>query len=224
MKWAVLSILVLIGTTSCSSKKSASSESPMEDNDVIVLESDTQDQLDSELNSFNKYQAHTVYDDGEKLEEFKDQKQIEVLDQVSNNFEIYEVQPNETLMIISFKIFGKMTMWKNLYAWNEDQLVNESAVSAGMKIKYIPPTEPFYFQPEGNPYLILRGETLSLISKKVYEGKMSYWKKIYQNNKPMIKDPNLIYAGFTLYYLPLEKLNPTESQRDLAGNEEVNSL
>jgi nucleoid-associated protein YgaU len=32
------------------------------------------------------------------------------------------------------------------------------------------------------------------------------WKKIYKNNEPLVRDPNLIFAGFTLYYLPQRKL------------------
>ena len=40
-----------------------------------------------------------------------------------------------------------------------------------------------------------------IISKKKY-GTPVRWKSIWDNNKPMIKDPNLIFAGFTLYYIP----------------------
>lgn len=217
MKWIAALGALLFMTTACSTKKQQASEQPLEDSDVIVLESDTQDQLDQELNSYNKFSAHTVYDDGEQLEEYKDQKQVEVLEEVTNNFEQYEVQKNETLMIISFKLFGKMSMWRNLYTWNEDILVNESAVTAGMKLKYVPPAENFYWQPDGNPYLILRGDTLGKISGKVYNGQRQYWRDIMNNNQPMIKDPNLIFAGFTLYYLPFEQLMNNKAQREFAS-------
>ena len=35
------------------------------------------------------------------------------------------------------------------------------------------------------------------------------WKNIWNNNKPLIRDPNKIFAGFTLYYL--------ENGRDVAS-------
>ena len=53
------------------------------------------------------------------------------------------------------------------------------------------------------------GETLGTISNKHY-GVTKRWKDLYENNRPMIKDPNLIFAGFTLYYVP---------DRDLASDE-----
>jgi len=57
----------------------------------------------------------------------------------------------------------------------------------------------------GNPYLIKSGDSLSLISKKVY-GDWREWPAIHKNNPKQIRDPNLIFAGFTLYYLPLNKI------------------
>jgi nucleoid-associated protein YgaU len=45
------------------------------------------------------------------------------------------------------------------------------------------------------------GETLGTISSDKY-GTPVKWRKIYDNNRPLIKNPNTIYAGFTLYYIP----------------------
>jgi hypothetical protein len=45
------------------------------------------------------------------------------------------------------------------------------------------------------------GDTLGKISKRVY-GTVERWKEIWKNNEKLIKDPNKIYAGFTLYYVP----------------------
>ncbi|MCB1073754.1 MAG: hypothetical protein KDK96_11745 [Chlamydiia bacterium] len=44
-------------------------------------------------------------------------------------------------------------------------------------------------------------DTLGTISDEVYHTPKR-WNEIYQNNRPLIKDPNLIFAGFTLYYIP----------------------
>lgn len=47
--------------------------------------------------------------------------------------------------------------------------------------------------------MIRTGETLGTISNTVYQTPKK-WKDIWENNKPLIKNPNVIYAGFTLYY------------------------
>ncbi|HHS95774.1 MAG TPA: peptidoglycan-binding protein LysM [Phaeodactylibacter sp.] len=46
-------------------------------------------------------------------------------------------------------------------------------------------------------YTVKRGDSLSKIAKKMYGDPMKY-KKIFEANKPMLKDPNLIYPGQTL--------------------------
>ena len=71
-------------------------------------------------------------------------------------------------------------------------------ILAGTQIKYNPPSEKFVWSAKGDPYLIKLGDTLGLISKSKY-GTVKKWRSIWDNNKPMIRDPNLIFAGFTLY-------------------------
>ena len=70
-----------------------------------------------------------------------------------------------------------------------------------MKIKYNVPTQEFVWNPTGNPYLIVEGDTLGKISDKVY-GSIKKWKSIWDNNKALIINPNVIFSGFTIYYLP----------------------
>ena len=45
------------------------------------------------------------------------------------------------------------------------------------------------------------GHSLSKISDIVYDN-WKRWPEIYDNNRPMIKDPDKIFAGFTLFYMP----------------------
>jgi hypothetical protein len=61
----------------------------------------------------------------------------------------------------------------------------------------------------GESYLIKKGDTLGLISNDVY-GTTRKWKKLWENNRQLIKDPNRIYAGFYLYYVPERKLTREE--------------
>ncbi len=112
----------------------------------------------------------------------------------------YKVQKNETLMMIAFKLYGDYGKWKDLAANNQRALKGGQTVFAGMTLQYPSPAQEFVWNPEGLPYLIRTGDTLGGISKTVYTTPKK-WKLIWDNNRPLIKDPNKIFAGFTIYYL-----------------------
>lgn len=117
----------------------------------------------------------------------------------TGNIKNYKVQKGETLMHIAFKIYGDISRWKDLRRLNGDKLSSNSALRAGLTLKYDEPEQEFVWNPEGNPYMIKNGETLGTISNTVYQTPKK-WKTIWENNKPLIKNPNMIYAGFTIYY------------------------
>jgi nucleoid-associated protein YgaU len=52
-------------------------------------------------------------------------------------------------------------------------------------------------EPEAEFYTVKSGDSLSKIAKKLY-GDAGLYKKIFDANKPLLKDPNLIYPGQTL--------------------------
>lgn len=110
----------------------------------------------------------------------------------------WTVSENETLMIIAFKIYGDYDKWREIARLNSDKLNGGHNVSTGMTLRYMTPSEPFIWNPEGNPYLIKLGDTLGKISNTTY-GTNKFWRNIWDNNRPLIKDPNKIFAGFTLY-------------------------
>ncbi len=112
---------------------------------------------------------------------------------------VYTVQNSETLMLVAYKIYGDYSRWKEIAAINAGQLNGGTAISNGMQLRYSDRGAGFNPGNRGTPYLIQRGDTLGLISKSVY-GATNRWKEIWDNNREMIKDPNLIFAGFTLYY------------------------
>ncbi|OUR98530.1 hypothetical protein A9Q84_03715 [Halobacteriovorax marinus] len=58
----------------------------------------------------------------------------------------------------------------------------------------------------GKPHIIKRGETLQNVSLQHY-GTNREWPYIWANNSPLIENPNKVYAGFTIFYLPLEEKN-----------------
>ena len=78
--------------------------------------------------------------------------------------------------------------------------ISTGSLEIGSNIKYQKPDEEFIWNPKGNPWVIRGGDTLGIISQEVYSTN-SKWRDIYNNNRQLIKDPNLIFAGFTLYYL-----------------------
>lgn len=108
----------------------------------------------------------------------------------------YHIQKGETLMMAAFKIYGDYRKWKDLKAWNKGKKIGEGSV-----LKYYAPEQTFGWQPSGLPYLVKTGDTLQIISMDKY-GTTKKWKHIYENNRPLIRDPNLIFAGFTIYYVP----------------------
>ncbi|MAX65356.1 MAG: hypothetical protein CME66_00310 [Halobacteriovoraceae bacterium] len=110
----------------------------------------------------------------------------------------HTVTKNETLMLIAFKIYGDYGKWKDLARWNSDKLGPGHTLRQGMQLKYEVPAQEFVWNPEGNPYLIQKGDTLGTISRDKY-GTPAYWRNIWKNNTPLIKDPNRIFAGFTIY-------------------------
>ena len=113
---------------------------------------------------------------------------------------LYQVQENDTLMLISWKLYGDIHRWRELEKLNgEDLLQSSGQLHIGMNIRYKYPKEEFEIHVEGEPYLIVRGDTLKGISDKVYETS-HYWGVLFHNNRHLIRDPNLIYAGFTIYY------------------------
>lgn len=57
-------------------------------------------------------------------------------------------------------------------------------------------------EPEAQFYTVVGGDSLSKIAKKYYGNAMKY-PEIFEANKPMLKDPNLIYPGQVLRIPPL---------------------
>lgn len=57
-------------------------------------------------------------------------------------------------------------------------------------------------EPEATFHTVVKGDTLSKIAKSVYGDAMKY-KIIFEANKPMLKNPDLIYPGQVLRIPPL---------------------
>ncbi|MBC7430295.1 MAG: LysM peptidoglycan-binding domain-containing protein [Bacteriovorax sp.] len=111
----------------------------------------------------------------------------------------YRVQKGETLMQIAFKLYGDIGKWKDIKTMNSGKFSKNASLQANTELKYKAPATPFVWNPTGRPYMIKNADTLGTIANSVY-GNKKKWKSIWENNRPLIKNPNVIYAGFTLYY------------------------
>lgn len=112
----------------------------------------------------------------------------------------YKVQQGDTLMKIAFDIFGDVFLWKKIYEANKDKITDPNVIPKGLVLKIDKPTTPVSNSQTGEKYLIKTGDTLGKISNSLY-GSPKEWKKLWEYNKQLIRDPNRIFAGFYLYYL-----------------------
>lgn len=133
----------------------------------------------------------------EALPEIKSEPEVPAYSE-EGQIKTYKVKKGETLMQIAFKLYGDISKWKEIKKMNPT-LRNNTELRSNIELKYRAPATPFVWNPAGTPYLIKNGETLGTISNTVYSTPKK-WKSIWENNKPLIKNPNVIYAGFTLYY------------------------
>lgn len=213
-------VFLSLGLVSCSGSKSAQSvsqetpqielsdadefiENPNEEpalelTDEPVSEAIAQDTTDS-------FMEGPAVTDSPVVEEAAPVVDASATAAMSNDFtggseSTYTVQKNETLMMIAFKLYGDYGKWKEIANYNSGLLNGSTVVREGMTLKYLAPAEEFVWNPQGLPYLIRTGDTLGGISTTVYQTSKK-WKLIWDNNRPLIKDPNKIFAGFTIYYL-----------------------
>lgn len=77
-----------------------------------------------------------------------------------------------------------------------------SSVEDWLVVTHPPVVEPP--KPEKQFYTVKKGDYLSKIAKEVY-GNANKYNVIFEANRPMLKDPDLIYPGQVLVIPPLEK-------------------
>ena len=80
----------------------------------------------------------------------------------------------------------------------------EGIASVDDRLIVIQPIQVAPPEPSKQFYTVKKGDYLSKIAKEVY-GNASKYNVIFEANKPMLKDPNLIYPGQVLVIPPLPK-------------------
>lgn len=215
MKTPYFTLFLLAILTSCSTDMpgqntnddllEASNEEIVEEV-VIEVDEDIYSEIEEIEKSSEFSRLDTIYDSSDSLVAHNTQVKKDIIQILTQDFDEYTVEKGDSLMLISYKVLGDYRKWKMLRKWNPELASTESTIRPGQVIKY----DTSYVEEKGlsrgYPYLILSGDTLKRISHKVYEDRGRHWKSIYNNNRDLIYDPNVIFAGFTLYYLPLSDL------------------
>jgi nucleoid-associated protein YgaU len=125
----------------------------------------------------------------------------------TGQFTDYKVQSADTLMKIAFETYGDVYQWKKIWKDNRDRIQDPNSIPVGTVLKLDTPASAVSIARNGDRYEIQPGDTLGKISDNIY-GTPKKWRKLWENNKQLIKDPNRIFAGFTLYY----QMTPEEKQ------------
>jgi hypothetical protein len=155
------------------------------------------DDIEAQELVLKSFKPTSVFDDENAISDIKLPEPEREIASIEGNWHI--IEEGETLMLIAWQKFGDILKWKEIAKLNPD-----SHFQVGDKIQLPEIEKEFSFQPGGNPYLVLNGDTLGKISKKRYHTS-KHWKKIWRHNKPLISNPHVIYAGFTIFTPELNK-------------------
>lgn len=104
-------------------------------------------------------------------------------------YDMYTVIKGDYLWKISSKeeIYGDPYQWMKIYTFNRDQIKNPDLIYPDQIFKILRGVGP-------NEYIVVKGDWLAKIAgyANVYEDPTK-WTKLYEANKEVISDPNLIY-------------------------------
>jgi len=110
----------------------------------------------------------------------------------------YVVKKGDTLMEIAFEKYADYLKWRKVYRENRSKIVKPKLMQIGTELE-INNYTPIAIKRNGKPYTIKKSDTLKSISLRLY-GDENKWQSIWENNPELIRNPEKIYEGFTLYY------------------------
>lgn len=201
-------------STGCSKKANVDDDA---DIDTASMEADVDDEEFSENEAAleDDTESATAESSAAPLidEEASSEEQAEYAKSADGEYGIYQVQKGDTLMIISFNVYSDYSKWRDLAELNG--LSGGSSLQAGTEVKYRASWEKLPSKGTGSPYLIKHEDTLGTISNDFY-GSVKKWKVIWNNNKVLITNPNLIFSGFTVY-VPASDEVAMNDQSDLVN-------
>ncbi|MBT4790993.1 MAG: LysM peptidoglycan-binding domain-containing protein [Halobacteriovoraceae bacterium] len=197
-----LLLFIAFSLVACSSGQSTSEQ---EKQDAMELGDENQFSTEDGVNE-EQYSSDTIEELPEE-QALEEQANDEVAQQVNINSKdtiTYTVKTGDTLMLIAFKLYGNYNRWREIKNLNPD--ASFTNLKKDQRLAVNKPQQGFTWPPNGDSYLIKKHDTLQTISSDIYSS-TKRWHHLYQHNKQLIKNPDLIFSGFTIYYLPEEQLN-----------------
>lgn len=151
------------------------------------------------LISFIKNAGEKIFKSEEKREEEKAQLILAHIRKFGFNTSQIRVNVDDDKVTLSGTVDTLAD--KNRIIVTTGNIEGVSGVEDKISVKIPPVVAPP--APEKQFYTVKKGDYLSKIAKEVY-GNANKYNVIFEANKPMLKDPNLIYPGQVLVIPPLE--------------------
>lgn len=105
--------------------------------------------------------------------------------------EYYTIKSGDTLSKIAKQFYGDASKYQTIFEANREVIKDPNLIYPGQMLR-IPRQEP-----TADTYTVRSGDTLSKIAKQFY-GDASKYPVIYEANRDVLKDPNVIHPGQTL--------------------------
>ncbi len=139
--------------------------------------------------------------------------------ELPESLRIYVVLPGDSLSSIAVRELGSASLAENIFLLNRDVIEDPDHLLAGVKIR-LPvretatvdePAPPDTATPGRRPsmglgrtHLVVRGDTLSSIAMQYY-GTSAGWRFIYEANRNILPNPNVLAVGNELTIPPYEE-------------------
>ena len=120
----------------------------------------------------------------------------------------YTVQPGDTLATIAQHVLGDPSRWREIYELNRQAIPNPNMLGMGQVLALPANASPSVSTPPSSPpadtyvrsgatYTVRAGDSLESIAQRML-GDAGRWHEIYDLNRQIIQNPNLIYSGQVL--------------------------
>jgi nucleoid-associated protein YgaU len=120
------------------------------------------------------------------------------------------------MAIQAYECDGGEACWKRIHDANKERIRDPHKIPSGL-VLYIPSRDPNHKRPEETEantreyttegYFYRAGDTLSRIAVRAYgcDGGEACWKRLYEVNRDIIKNPSHIEPGWRLFIPPIKQ-------------------
>lgn len=105
--------------------------------------------------------------------------------------EYYTVQPGDTLSKIASRLYGNAGKYPAIFEANREVIKDPNLIYPGQILRIVKPSAT---EVSSETYTVKPGDTLSKIAKHFY-GDARKYSIIFEANRDILKDPNVIHPG-----------------------------